>query len=238
MSGKSKSSKAPEKAFILAAGLGTRMKPLTNAMPKPLAIVGGLTLLEHTLDQLEEAGVKDVVINTHHLADKITAKLKGRPSPALIYSHENVLLDTGGGIQKMLPHFGNDPFYVLSGDGLFTGDALGLLAAAWNPAKMDILLLLQPLSAFKLTTGKGDYDLLPDGRAQRSLDKTGQYMFTSIRINHPRIFVSQRPEAFSYLELMDTAEKAGRLYGLVHDGDWHHISTVADLEAVNKAFRS
>jgi N-acetyl-alpha-D-muramate 1-phosphate uridylyltransferase len=236
MSGKLKSPKAPEKAFILAAGLGTRMKPLTNTTPKPLAVVAGQTLLERTLDQLQDAGVNDVVINTHHLPHKINARLEGRESPALHFSHEDVLLDTGGGIVKMLRHFSDDPFYVLSGDGLFTGDALGKLAASWDPDKMDILLLLQPLSTFKLTTGKGDYDLLPGGKAVRSLIKTGQYMFTSIRINHPRIFKSRKAEPFSYLELMDEAEKAGRLYGLVHDGDWHHISTVADLESVNRAF--
>ncbi len=238
MSGKSKSSKPPEKAFILAAGLGTRMKPLTDTVPKPLATVGGRTLLERTLDQLEEAGVNDVVINTHHLPDKITSQLSGRKTPALHFSDEDVLLDTGGGIKKMLQHFGNDPFYVLSGDGLFTGDALQNLAAAWNPEKMDILLLLQPLSTFKLTAGKGDYRLRPDGHAIRSIDKTGDYMFTSIRINHPRIFAVTPDGAFSYLGLMDTAEKAGRLYGLVHDGDWHHISTMQDLESVNKAFRA
>ncbi len=236
MSGKSKSS-APNKAFILAAGLGTRMKPLTDTVPKPLAVVGARTLLERTLDQLEAAGVNDVVINTHHLPDKITAQLKGRKTPALHFSHEDVLLDTGGGIKKTLQHFGNDPFYVLSGDGLFTGDALGALAAAWDPDKMDILMLLQPLSTFKLTTGKGDYHLLPDGKARRSLDKTGNYMFTSIRINHPRIFAGTPDAAFSYLDLMDVAERAGRLYGIVHDADWHHISTVNDLETVNRAFK-
>ena len=187
MSGKSKSSNAPNKAFILTAGLGTRMRPFTDTTPKPLAVVGGQTLLERTLDQLQDAGVNEVVINTHHLPHKITETLKNRKTPKLHFSHEDVLLDTGGGIKNTLQHFGDDPFYVLSGDGLFTGDALQNLANSWNPDRMDILMLLQPVSTFKLTKGAGDYDLLPDGRAKRSLNKSGAHMFTSIRINHPPI---------------------------------------------------
>lgn len=237
MSGKSKSNAAPEKAFILAAGLGTRMRPLTDTTPKPLAVVGGQTLLERTLEQLEGVGVSEVVINTHHLPHKITETLKNRKTPKLHFSQEDVLLDTGGGIKNTLQHFGDNPFYVLSGDGLFTGNALQNLATAWDPDKMDILILLQPLSSFQLTKGAGDYDLLPDGRIKRSLDKTGQYMFTSIRINHPRIFDGTSDAAFSYLTLMDKAEKEGRLYGLVHDAEWHHLSTMQDLDAVNKAWK-
>lgn len=230
----------PDKAFILAAGLGTRMRPLTDSLPKPLMNVTGVSLLERTLDHLEKASVKDVVINTHHLADKITEKLKNRKSPHITYSHEDKLLDTGGGIKKMIHHFSEDPFYVLSGDGLWTDGAkkpaLQKLAEYWNSNDMDILILLQPVKNMKLTEGIGDYSIDSGGRAIRSKDKTGDHMFTSIRINHPRIFKNAPEHAFSYLSLLDEAENKGRLFGLAHDDEWHHLSTPHDLMTVNKAF--
>jgi MurNAc alpha-1-phosphate uridylyltransferase len=227
----------PDKAFILAAGLGTRMRPHTDTYPKPMVCVGGHTLLMRTIDQLESTGVQDIVINTHYLADKIHEHLKPRTSPRIHISHEATLLNTGGGIKKALYVFGDEPFFVINGDALWTGNALTKLAHAWDPETMDILMLLQPVSSFTLTEGVGDYDFKPSGQAKRRLDQKGSYMFTSLRINHPRIFKNTPDTAFSYLDLMDAAEKAGRLYGLVHDAEFHHISTAADLEAVNKAFK-
>jgi MurNAc alpha-1-phosphate uridylyltransferase len=230
----------PGKAFILAAGFGTRLRPLTETCPKPLIPVAGRTLLDRTLDHLEDTGVHSVVINTHYLAGQIENHCVSRQTPKIILSHEPVLLDTGGGIKKALGQFGQDPFFVLSGDGLWTDGpgetALGRMAACWDPKKMDILMLLQRVADMTLTQGAGDYDLDIDGRAVRSLQKGGAYMFTSIRINAPAIFRDTPDGAFSYLELLDRAERAGRLYGLVHTGAWHHISTPADLMAVETAF--
>lgn len=229
----------PDKAFILAAGLGARMRPLTAQRPKPLAEIAGRTLLERTLDQLTDAGVSEAVINTHHLAEMIPAALKGRTAPALHFSYEPALLDTGGGIKNALRHFRDGPFYVLSGDGFWTDGpvpALDRLGSIWDGDKMDILVMLQPVSTFTLTKGVGDYDLAADGRATRSHAQKGAHMFTSMRINHPRIFRNAPDGPFSYLTLLDEAEKAGRLYGIVHDAEWHHLSTVADLEAVNRRF--
>lgn len=229
----------PDKAFILAAGLGARMRPLTLERPKPLAEVAGRTLLGRTLDRLTEAGVRETVINTHHLAEMIPVALKERTAPRLHFSHEPELLDTGGGIKNALRYFGDDPFYVLSGDGLWSDGpipALDRLGSVWDRKTMDVLIMLQPVSTFTLTKGVGDYDLLPGGRAIRSRQQKGAYMFTSMRINHPRIFKSAPEAPFSYLSLLDEAEKAGRLYGIVHDAEWHHLSTVADLEAVNRHF--
>lgn len=233
----------PTKAFILAAGYGKRLRPHTDKLPKPMLPVAGRSLLERTLDHLESSGVHDAVINTHYLADRITAALKDREKPRLTFSHEEDLLDTGGGIMKAIGHFGQDPFFVLSGDGLWSDDpdgpALKSLAAAWNPDIMDILILLQPVAAMKLTEGTGDYDLDPKtGKAIRSLGKTGAHMFTSMRINHPRIFEGAPAGAFSYLDLLDRAQQKGRLFGIVHDGDWHHVSTPADLAAVDAAYRA
>lgn len=228
------------KAFILGAGLGTRMRPLTETLPKPLMDVAGRSLVERTLDQLEAAGVTDTVINTHYLADKLTDRLKTRTRPTLHFSYEETLLDTGGGIKKALSCF-DEEFFVLSGDGLWTDGpdkpALTRMAEVWDPGIMDIVLLLQSVAAMHLTRGVGDYDIDETGRAVRSKDQSGAYMFTSMRINHPRIFDSTPEGAFSYLELMDRAEQQGRLYALVHDGEWHHISTPDDLAAVNATYQ-
>ncbi len=229
-----------EKAFILAAGLGTRMQPITFSTPKPMVEVAGQSLLSRTLDGLIEAGVKEAVINTHHLPQQIRTILSERKEINISFSHEPVLLDTAGGIKKMLHIFGNDPFYVLSGDGLWTDapgqNALRGMAATWNPEIMDILILLQPVSAMKVTAGVGDYDIKSDGRAIRSRGKNGTHMFTSMRINHPRIFAGLTAAPSSYLPLLDRAETKGRLFAIEHTGNWHHISTPEDLKAVNKVF--
>ncbi|HBR69094.1 MAG TPA: nucleotidyltransferase family protein, partial [Rhodospirillaceae bacterium] len=182
----------PRKAFILAAGKGTRMRPLTDTCPKPMVPVAGRSLIDRTLDSLVREGVTDITVNLHHLGDVLKNHLNTRQDVHICFSEESKLLDTGGGIKKALASFGDDPFFVISGDSLWTDgpgeSALQRLAAAWDSEKMDILLLLQPVDKMLLTKGVGDYDLKPEGRAVRSLSQTGAYMFTSIRINSPRIF--------------------------------------------------
>ncbi len=222
-----------DKAFILAAGLGTRLRPYTDTMPKPLVEIAGQSLLERSLDQLGEIGVKHCTINTHYMGDQIAARLHTRTTPQITLSHEGQLLDTGGGIKKCLENFNNEPFIVINGDSFCETNPLQTLMNAWDADKMDILLLLQPVNAMQLTEGVGDYDITPDGHAIRSRDKSGTHMFTSIRINHPRIFEGTPDDAFSYRDLMDKAEAEGRLYALEHKGHWHHISTPDDLERVN-----
>lgn len=230
----------PDHAFILAAGKGTRLRPYTDSVPKPMVAAGGRTLIDRTLDRLEEAGVTHVTVNLHYMAEILEAHLAQRESPIITLSHEPDLLDTGGGVKKALHTLGDKPFYVIAGDNLWTdgpsGNALLRLAAAWDETRMDILTLMQPLSGMVLTQGLGDYDLQPDGRVLRSMDKTGAYMWTNIRLNHPRLYENTPEGAFSFLTLMDRAEKQNRFYALVHDGDWHHISTAADLERVNDHF--
>ena len=232
----------PEKAFILAAGYGKRLRPYTDHCPKPMVQVAGRSLIDRTLDHLQKAGVRDVTVNAHYMSDVLIDHLQQRKSPSLRFSREEELLDTGGGIKKALKNFGPEPFFVLSGDGLWENapgqSTLQQMATAWNAAHMDILILLQPVSSMKLTGGAGDYDIDAQGRARRSADKTGAYMFTSMRINTPEIFKATPDAAFSYLELLDRAEEKGRLYGLVHAGNWHHISTPEDLESVNAAYKA
>ncbi len=230
----------PDKAFVLAAGKGSRLRPYTDQCPKPMVEIAGRTLVDRTLDHLAADGITDITVNLHYMGDMLEEHLKKRDDVSVRFSREEELLDTGGGIKKELEYFGSEPFLITSSDGLWSngpGDsALQRLAEAWNPAQMDILILLQSTQSMKLTKGAGDYHLEPDGRAVRSYEREGAYMFTSIRINKPEIFNISPQGAFSYLELLDRAQRRGRLFGLVHDGDWHHISTPEDLDAVKVAF--
>lgn len=238
--------KKPDKAFILAAGLGTRLRPYTDQCPKPMVRVGGQSLIARALDRLRAAGVREVVVNLHYLAPVLKTHLeeyleetrKSDPGFALHFSFEPELLDTGGGVKNALAYFeGDTPFYVIAGDSLWEDapghDTLLRLAESWDGETMDILTLLQPLEAMKLTGGVGDYDLNEIGLPERRPDKGGRYMWTNIRLNHPRIYRDAPEGAFSFLALMDRAERQGRLHALVHEGAWHHISTPGDLERVD-----
>lgn len=232
----------PDKAFILAAGKGTRLRPYTDTMPKPMVSVGGISIIRQTLQKLLQVGVTDVVVNTHHLAPVLEEHLAGIKTPNITLSHEDELLDTGGGVKKMLQHFEEKPFFLINGDALWEdkngeNTALLRLAERWNDAAMDMLLLLQPVSGMSLTNGVGDYRLNDDGRAIRTPGKDGEFMFAGVRIVHPRLFEGSPDGAFSFLQLMDKAQQSGRLFGLAHTGAWHHISTPEELERVDKSYR-
>lgn len=230
-----------QKAFILCAGFGTRMRPLTENCPKPLLEVDGRSLLERAIDQLEAYGVEEITINTHYLAEQFGEKLAVRSSPKIHIDYEPEILNRAGPIKKAIDRFKGNPFFVLAGDGFWI-DGPGLsgleqLSQNWDPEKMDILLSLTPVGKMELTGAVGDYEILEDGQVLRSHTQTGTHMFNSLRINHPRIFDDVPEGPSDYLELMDKAEEEGRLYGVVHPGIWHHISTPADLEAVNASLK-
>lgn len=234
--------KISQTAFILGAGFGKRLRPYTEHMPKPMVEVGGRPMIDHALDQLHEAGIKKTVVNTHYKAEVLHDHLKDRTNPHVIISHEPDILDTGGGLKNALKYFDNQPFIVVSGDSLWTdppnSPALKEMIDFWDSDKMDILILLQPVETMTATKGVGDYDFITDqsGCIKRSHTQTGKYMWTSIRIHHPRIFENTPDTPFSYLDCMDKAEQEGRLYGIIHTGMWHHISTPDDLEAVRAIY--
>ena len=228
-------------AFILAAGFGKRLRPHTANTPKPLVPVDGTPMIDQTIEKLKTVGIEKCIVNTHYLADQLHEHLSPVLKPQILCSHEVEILDTGGGIQNAIGHF-DAPFFVVSGDSVWDDaknqNTLQAMADFWDSEKMDILILLQPVNSMTCTKGVGDYDLNEAGKAIRSKDQTGKYMFTSIRINAPSIFNRPQGHAFSYLELLDEAQEKGRLYGLVHKGIWHHISTPQDLENVNNAYDS
>jgi len=232
-------SKKPDKAFILAAGMGTRLRPHTDTIPKPMVEIDGKSIIHRTLEKLAAEGVKEVVVNTHHLAPVLEKHLKEISAPKIIISHEEELLDTGGGLKKALHHF-DEPYYIINGDALWddkTPNALQRLANAWDASKMDILLLLQSVATMSVTHGVGDYHLLADGKVKRARKRDAAFMFAGVRIAHPRIFENSPDGAFSFLSLMDKAETENKLYAIQHNDAWYHISTPEDLAAVNKLFK-
>lgn len=224
-------------AMILAAGRGERMRPLTDSTPKPLIPVAGRSMLERSMDRLQRHGVQNIVVNVHHLGGQIADRVGGRAR----IIHEDRLLDTAGSVRNALPLLGNGPFFVLNGDGLWRdgeSSMLGRLEAAWDPRRMDALLLLHPQASAigHEDGGRGDYYLEPDGRARhRGAAATAPYLFASVSICDQRLFQGTPEGPLSLVKLWHRAEQAGRLQALVHDGQWFHIGTpqaLAEAERV------
>jgi MurNAc alpha-1-phosphate uridylyltransferase len=230
----------PTCAMVLAAGLGLRMRPITETLPKPLVRVAGETMLDRALDKLAAAGVTEAVVNTHHLAGQIAEHLKGRKAPGITLSHEDDVLETGGGVLKALPHLGDGPFFVVNSDSIWDDGpvpALARLAAAWDDAAMDALLLVHPTVTAVGYHGAGDFFLNLDGRlARRREQQIAPFLFTGLQILHPRLFEGLEPGKFSLNRVYDRALEADRLYGLRHDGAWYHVGTPAALDEVEAIF--
>lgn len=226
--------------MVMAAGMGQRMRPLTNDRPKPLIQVGGRTLLDHGLDRLAEAGVHTVVVNVHYLGGQIIAHLADRTSPRILISDESAgLLDTGGGIKKALDLLGPAPFFTLNTDALWTeggAPTLGALADAYDEATMDAVLLLAPTVGSVGFTGAGDFHIDAENRlTRRRRDGEAPLVFAGVTLTHPRLFAKAPDGAFSTNLLWDRAIASGRLYGHRHGGRWMHVGTpdaVAQAEAV------
>jgi MurNAc alpha-1-phosphate uridylyltransferase len=219
----------PSRAIVLSAGLGLRMRPLTDHLPKPLVAVAGRTLLDRALDRCAAAGIETVVVNTHHLAGQIERHLATRTKPRVVLSHETELLDTGGGVAKALPHLLPGPFYAINSDSLWLDgaqDTLHRLAAAWDGQRMDALLLLQATADLLGYDGPGDFHRAPDGRLSRRREGArAPYVFIGVQLLAAGLLEGVAVEKFSLNRLYDKAMAAGRLYGLVHDGAAFHVGT-------------
>ena len=214
--------------MVLAAGLGVRMRPLTDNRPKPLIEVAGKPLIDYCMERLREAGVQKAVVNGHYLADQILSWSRQQGPPEIIFSDERAeILDTGGGIAKALPHLGSRPFFVLNSDSFWIDGkipALKRLRDAWNDATMDCLLLLCSVDRTIGYDGQGDFQLDHDGRLARqkgpkALAYIGGYLV------HPRLFGGVAVEKFSMNILWDKAILRGRLHGIAHSGKWFHVGT-------------
>jgi MurNAc alpha-1-phosphate uridylyltransferase len=225
-----------KRAIALAAGLGLRLRPITLTVPKPLVAVAGKPMLDHALDKMAEAGITDCVVNMHHLADQIERHVAGRSQPAVTLSDERaLLLETGGGIAKVLPFFDGQPFLAANADILWTDNpqdrpALLRLVDAWDESRMDALLLLVGCDTAFGYEGAGDFFLEEDGRLKRRGQvKAAPFVFAGVQILKPSLFDGVPQGPFSLNLIYDKALAAGRLYGLVHLGGWYHIGTPQSL---------
>lgn len=231
--------RVPETAMVMAAGLGKRMRPLTATRPKPLVKVAGQTLIDHVFDRLRAAGVKRAVVNVHYLADAVEAHLKShvKDMEVVISDERGQLMETGGGLVQARDLLGEAPFLVVNSDSLWLDgptDAIRALAAAWDDARMDVLLLLVPLARANLHAGQGDFHLDAQGRitGRRKPGRMAPFVYSGIQIMAPRL-ISDWPEGpFSTMVFWERAIAAGRAYGLPHQGLWFDVGTPKAVKQV------
>ena len=222
-----------EKAMVLAAGLGVRLRPLTETRPKPLLEVDGRPLIDHVLDRMQAGGVRSVAVNDFYLADQLESHLARRQNPAITVVREPELLGIGGGLANALPLLGPDCFLAANADTLWLDGPVPVfqrLAQTWDDHTMDALLLMVPTAKTVGEEGLGDFFLDPAGRAYtRDHGLVAPYYYAGLQVIHPRLFHGAPAGRFHMTRLWDQALEAGRLWGMVHDGPWFHVNTAEAL---------
>jgi N-acetyl-alpha-D-muramate 1-phosphate uridylyltransferase len=230
----------PRRAMILAAGFGTRMRPLTDTRPKPLVSVGGKPLIDHVLDRLAAVGVETAVVNVHHFADQMVQHLGSRQRPKIAISDESArVLGTGGGVVNALPLLGPEPFFHVNSDTLWIEGVkpnLQRLAGAFDATRMDALLLLAATATSVGYAGRGDFSMLPDGRLRRRAEReVVPFVYSGIAILAPALFRDAPSGEFALTKLFDRAIEQERLCGLRLDGVWMHVGTPDAVAAAEAA---
>ncbi len=232
--------KKPRIAFVLAAGLGTRMRPFSAELPKPLVPLAGRPLLDHVLDRIATAGIPRAIVNVHYRADQIEAHLGTRTRPAITISDErDALLETGGGAARILPLVDGEPFLIHNSDTVWIEppdtDNIARLSEAWDDSRMDSLLLLADAATSLGYSGRGDFVMSEDGHLERvAKGNTSPLVFAGVSIAHPRLFAGCPDGPFSLNHVWDRAIAAGRLYGLRLEGVWMHVGDPAALAAAEE----
>ena len=229
----------PKRAIVLAAGLGTRMRPHSDQVPKPLVKVSGKALIDYALDRLDDVGVEQAVVNVHYMADALESHVTKRKRPRVIVSDERKeLMGTGGGVVKALDHLGDAPFFYMNSDTLWIDGVkpnLLRLAETFDPAAMDALLLLAPTTTSIGYDARGDFSMSTDGRLRRRPEReVVPFAYASAAILSPALFKDAPKGVFPLTVLFDRAAEQGRLHGLRIDGIWMHVGTpeaVAEAEA-------
>ena len=223
-------------AMVLAAGLGQRLRPLTNTFPKPLISVGGSTMIDRILDHLVDGGITHVVVNTHHMAGQIEMHLERRLSPKISILHENELLDTGGGVAHALPLLGSSSFLVTNSDVILLNGVqhfIRRMREVWRPHMLALLLVHPTVRSFGYN-GFGDFMLDPDGKMRRRNEmEVAPYLFTGVQILHRDLFDNCPSPPFSLNKIYDRAQSTDGLYGIVHDGAWMHVGTLNAVASVD-----
>jgi len=230
----------PRRAMVLAAGLGTRMRFLTEARPKPLVAVGGKPLIDHVLDKLATAGVETAIVNVHYFADQIEQHLAGRRAPQIVISDERGgLLGTGGGVAKALPQLGDAPFFHVNSDTIWIDGVtpnLRRLAHTFDVNAMDALLLLAPTTTSIGYSGLGDFAMTADGRLRRRAEReVVPFVYAGVAVLGPALFADAPEGVFPLTQLFRRAEEAGRLHGLRLEGLWMHVGTPEAVAAAEAA---
>ncbi|MBR2535498.1 MAG: nucleotidyltransferase family protein [Hyphomicrobium sp.] len=233
-------SERPDTAMVLAAGLGSRMRPLTETTPKPLVPLAGRAMLDHVLDRLQAAGITRAIVNVHYLADQIERHVRGRSEPEIIISDErDALLETGGGVVRALPLLGSAPFVIHNSDSVWIEGAtanMTRLLDAWDGDRMDALLLLAPAAGSLGYDGRGDFHLDRDGRIRRRAPgETADYVFAGVSIIKPEAFDGEAERAFSLNVIWDRIIASQRMSAIVLDGLWMHVGTPQALDDANAA---
>ncbi|MBV8799720.1 MAG: nucleotidyltransferase family protein [Alphaproteobacteria bacterium] len=221
--------------MILAAGLGTRMRPLTNTTPKPLVKVAGRALIDHAIDRLKDAGVTTIIVNVHYHAEQLRNHLAKRDDVEIRISDEtDTILGTGGGIVRALPHFEGEPFFLHNSDSIWAegyGRALERLKTRWNADEMDSLLLMASLVTSMGYEGRGDFLMDSEGRLTSVPEgRLSPFAYVGASILHPRLFEGAPRGAFHLLQLWERAMEQGRLFGVRLDGVWMHVGTPEALK--------
>jgi MurNAc alpha-1-phosphate uridylyltransferase len=230
----------PATAMVLAAGLGLRMRPITEKIPKPLVQVAGKTLLDHVLDKLAVIGVETAVVNVHYLPDQIIHHLADRQRPHIVISDErNEILGTGGGVVKALSQFGDAPFFHMNADTMWIDGVrpnLARLADTFDPARMDMLMLMAPTTSSIGYDGRGDYTMATDGSLHKRKERQiAPFVYAGAAIISPQLFASAPQGEFGLPRLFDAAEEAGRLFGLRLEGTWMHVGTPDAIAEAERA---
>ena len=230
----------PSTAMVFAAGLGQRMRPITEAIPKPLVKVGGRTLIDHCLDRLAEAGVTRAIVNVHWLADQIEAHLATRDAPRIVISDERSrLLDQGGGIKKALPLIGAAPFFICNTDALWIEgprSQLARLARAFDPARMDALLLVAQTAGAVGVDWPGDFTMGANGRlTQRDPRHVAPFVYAGFGIIKPQLFAGVAEDVFRLAPFFFRAAEQGRLFGVRLDGIWLHVGRPESIAEAERA---
>lgn len=232
---------ASDTAMVMAAGLGKRMRPLTATQPKPLVRVAGKPLIDHALDRLADAGVAYAVVNVHYLADSLEAHLGARKAPKVAISDEReLLLETGGGMKKALPHL-PDPFFCLNADNIWLDgpqSAFADLSTAWDAKRMDALLLVVPHSRAENFTGKGDFHMDAVGRlSRRRSGRIAPFIYTGIQLVSHRLLRDAPEGRFGTMQLWERAIGEGRLFGTSFTGRWFEVGTPDSIRPTEEALR-
>ncbi len=221
---------APDTAMVFAAGLGTRMRPITDRIPKPLVEVAGKPLIDHMLDRFAAIGLKTAIVNLHHKADLLEAHLTQRAEPRIVFSDERAaLLDQGGAIKNVLPLLGDRPFFICNTDAFWLEGPrsnLAALAARWDPETMDILLLVAATTSSIGVDWPGDFIMTPDGRLQKRGERdVAPFVYAGVGIMKPELFADAPDGAFRLAPYFFAAAAKGRLFGQRLDGIWLHVGT-------------